>query len=320
MKPTTLVYSSHNCSPYLHREWIVERALENPYDKRLLYLPMSEWPVQGDAFESQKFGWDKVAWYFNQFRHWGLRPQPFYWSEHLSRHDIGLLFELLENAPVVILGGGNTRLGMARYRALGYIFNGDADLFCTLLHQRQARGQLTVGYSAGADQLGSVFGGAMWAEGAPCDGLGMARDVAVTLHHEWGREHDLWLSATNIRHCAWFGLPNDSALAVNQGVLPTGLVWQLIQFITDNSWDIPSDHHHIKTRQGMKIDHFYPDGRHWAFSGGEAMLRLMTMDGSSRRGWLLVNGGIYGYESQRPAPYRDMWSILEDYSRVAARR
>src|SRR5262245_28649917 len=118
MHPTTFVYSSHNCSPYMHRNFIVQRALEEHYDKRLLYLPMSEWPNQGDNYESQKFGYDKVAWYLDQFRNWGLRPQPFYWSDYLSTHDIGLLFEMIQNAPVVVLGGGNTRLGMRRYQAL----------------------------------------------------------------------------------------------------------------------------------------------------------------------------------------------------------
>ena len=55
------------------------------------------------------------------------------------REDLAILWEALENAPVVILGGGNTRLGMARYRALGQMWNGDPHLFCRLLHERRVQ-------------------------------------------------------------------------------------------------------------------------------------------------------------------------------------
>jgi hypothetical protein len=311
MHPTTFVYSSHNCSPYMHRTFIVQRALEVHHDKRLLYLPMSEWPVRGDNFESQKFGYDKVSWYLDQFRDWGLRPQPFYWSDHLSNHDIGLLFEMIQNAPVVVLGGGNTRLGMRRYQALGARFNGDPNLFCRLLHERQMNGKLTVGYSAGADQLTSIFGGAPYAEGRPCEGFGLARDVAVTLHHDWSRMDELYAGAGQVQHGLWFGLPNDSGLAVNTGTLPNGLIWQMLRFVIDNSWDLPSDHHHIKTRQGMKIDHVYADGRTWAFNGGDAMLRVMAADGSYRNAWIFSGGSVLDYDSQWPSRFESMPGILQ---------
>jgi hypothetical protein len=317
MKATTLIYSSHNCGPYIHRDWIVQRALES-HDKRLVYLPMSEWPNEGDYMESQRFGWSKVDWFFGQYRQYGLRPQSFYWTPHLDKRDLETLWELLHNAPVVVLGGGNTRLGMQRYQSLGWKYNGDPHLFCRILHERQARGQLTVGFSAGADQLGSIFGGAMYADGKSVEGFGLARDIAVTLHHEWGRRDEIYEGATNIRHCSWFGLPNDSGLAISQGWLNSGLYWQLIQFVIDNSWDLPSDHHHIKTRQGMKIDHYYPDGRHWAFGGGEAMLRVMTPDGSARRAWLFLGGGIYEYETQRHSGFHSMGEILEACSSHSA--
>lgn len=320
MRPTTFIYSSHNCSPYIHKEIIAERALQSHPDKRLLYLPMSEYPVNGDSYESQRFGWDKVAWYFNKFKKWGLEPFPFYWNEHLSRGDLDILWEALNNAPVVILGGGNTRLGMRRYRALGQMYNGDSSMFARVLHARQERGLFTVGYSAGADQLPSVFGGAIYAEGAPCDGFGLARDIAVTLHHDWSRRDEIYHSARAIRHCSWFGLPNDSGLLISQGWLPSGLIAQHIQFVIDNSWDIPEDGFHIKTRQGLKIDHYYPDGRHWAFDGGDSMLRLMTPDGSARRYFLFVNGGCYDYDSQRRSGYHSMGEILHDFSHHSANR
>ena len=102
MYPTTFIYSSHNCSPYIHRQIIAQRALEEHEDKRLLYLPMSEGMRGDDEFERQEFGWGKFRWYFDQFRKWGLEPQPFYWSEGLRRQDLEVLWEVLQNAPVVI--------------------------------------------------------------------------------------------------------------------------------------------------------------------------------------------------------------------------
>jgi len=272
MQPTTFVYSSHNCCEYIHRNYLVQPALESWHDKRIVYLPMSEWVMNGDAMESQRFGWGKFAWYLGQFRKWGLRPQPFYWSPDLSHHDMGVLMELLANAPVVILGAGNTFLGMKRYRQLGAKFFGDPHVFCRMLHDRQRNGKLTVGFSAGADQLCSVFGTAPDAEGADCEGFGLARDVSVLLHHEWGRRDELRRGAAEVRHTAWFGLPNDSGLAINTGTLRNGLSWQLIRFVLDQSWSVPEEQFHIKTRQGMKIEHYYADGRRWEFGGGDSML------------------------------------------------
>ena len=42
MQPTCFVYSSHNRCEYIHRWWIVERALQSQDNKSILYLPMSE--------------------------------------------------------------------------------------------------------------------------------------------------------------------------------------------------------------------------------------------------------------------------------------
>ncbi|MBI2943355.1 MAG: hypothetical protein HYY25_04070 [Candidatus Wallbacteria bacterium] len=314
MHPTTFIYSAHNCSPYIHRDIIVQRALEEHEDKRLLYLPMSENVRDGDEMESQNFGWGKFSWFLNRFTQWGLEPQPFFWSQGLSREDVDVLFELLVNAPVVILGGGNTFLGMQRYQALGEHFYGDKHIFCRLLHDRQARGQMTVGFSAGAEQLASVFSSVLDVSDRSCEGFGLARDITVTLHHEWGREHQLVHGAQSVTHCMWFGLPNDSGLGINTGVLPSGLIWQLIRFVVDTSWDLPNDQWHIKTRQGMKIDHFYADGRHWAFSEGDQMLRIMSGDGSFRRAWIGTGGHVVDYWTQEPAGYSDFGAILHDHA------
>jgi hypothetical protein len=60
------------------------------------------------------------------------------------------------NAEVVILGGGEVNLGFERYDAMGGYFFDDYDRFRNCLHQRQSTGKLTVGFSAGAAQLGDV--------------------------------------------------------------------------------------------------------------------------------------------------------------------
>lgn len=314
MHPTTFVYSSHDCSPFMHWEYIVRRALEDHHDKRIVYLPMSEYPALGDVLESQKFGYGKFEWYLRQFKKWGLQPTPFYWSDGLRRQDVEVLIEMLLNAPVVILGAGNPSTGMRRYHALGSRYFGDPHLFCRLLHERQANGKLTVGYSAGADQLGSVLASGVIHGGEHVTGFGLARDIAVQLHHEWGREGDLQHGASSVQHCMWFGLPNDSGLAINQGTLSSGLIWQLIRFVIDNSWDYPSDGFHIKTRQGMKIEHRYADGRSWNFTGGDAMLRVMANDGSYRRSFMFVQGHTLDYSDQLPSSFSSMGEILHAHS------
>jgi hypothetical protein len=42
MRPTALVYSSHDRCEYIHREFIIKRALENPDNKTIFHLSMSE--------------------------------------------------------------------------------------------------------------------------------------------------------------------------------------------------------------------------------------------------------------------------------------
>ena len=77
MRGTALVYSSHDRSPYLHREFIVERALQGMRNKRILFLPMSETVQNGSEMERQEFSWGTFRWYLSQFRQYGLEANLF---------------------------------------------------------------------------------------------------------------------------------------------------------------------------------------------------------------------------------------------------
>ena len=79
LKPTAMIYSSHNRCNYLHRDWIVQRALDHPHNKSILYLPFGM-----ESRESQDFSWGTFKWYFDRFTPFGL--------------DAGVLF--LERQPI----------------------------------------------------------------------------------------------------------------------------------------------------------------------------------------------------------------------------
>ncbi|PIQ26062.1 hypothetical protein COW36_02345 [bacterium (Candidatus Blackallbacteria) CG17_big_fil_post_rev_8_21_14_2_50_48_46] len=309
MFPTALIYSSHNRSEEIHRWWIVERALKDPFNKTVLYLPMSM-----GSQDSQEYSWGTFRWYFEFFRKWGLEPRNFYWNDQMSKADVDLLFDWLVNTQVVILGGGSSTLGRNRYNALGERYYGDPYMFERILHERQDRGLLTVGFSAGADQLCSYMMGAVEAGSHDVSGFGLAHNVMCTLHHEWGREGSLKYAAARFPSNVVFGLPNDSALAVDQGFLDSGNIWQLIEFVVDTSWDIPNEQFHIKTRQGMNIDHYYADGRHWTFKNGDKMVRVMSQDDQYHGVWVvLANGQIYDYWSQNRSLYPSIEAILASH-------
>jgi hypothetical protein len=305
MKPTALIYSSHNRCEYLHRYWLVERALESHHNKTILYLPMSM-----GRYDQQHYSWGTFRWYFDRFTQWGLQAHNVFWDDDMSDHDVEMFFHLVRECEVVILGGGNAYLGFERYNALGGRFNGDYDLFNKLLHERQAKGLLTAGFSAGAIQLGDA-----------CDHdqdhkcYGLIYNVTTNLHHEWAAEGKLQDMARRISHCLCFGLPNDSGIASNQGRLDSGNHWQVLQFILDSSWDLPNDSFHIKTRQGMKIDHFYADGRKWVFGGGDVLVRVISPDYRYQGTWILPAGSstIIDYWTQQPTGYRDLGHILANH-------
>ena len=308
MFPTALIYSSHDRCEYIHREWIVERALKSHDNKTILYLPMSM-----DNREQQEYGWNTFSWYFDKFRQWGLHAIPFYWSENLKKSDVELLFEYLQTYEVVILGGGSSILGLHRYKILGEHFFQNRNLFEEILHKRQSEGKLTAGFSAGADQLCEYLT-VMFNPHTPDPyGFGLGKNIVTTLHHEWGREGEISHLAHRLPHCMAFGLPNDSGLAVDQGFLPSGNLWQVIEFLIDCSWDNPQDSWHIKTRAGVKIEHYYSDGRHWTFNGGNKMVRVMSPDNTYRKAWIIKGGPILDYWAQEPTEYSSIEEILSKH-------
>lgn len=308
MFPTALIYSSHNRCEDIHRWWIVERALKSLDNKTILYVPMS----MGEMHQ-QEYSWGTFRWYFDRFRKWGLEPRNFYWRESLEKSDVELFFDWLINSEVVILGGGNSILGMQRYKALGERYFGREHLFGEIVRQRQRRGLLTAGFSAGADQLCSLMGGSI--EYGDAEGFGLGHNVMTTLHHEWGREGDIKELANAFPHFMVFGLPNDSGLALDQGFLPSGNLWQRIECIVDKTWDIPHDSWHIKTRSGLNIVHYYQDGRQWTFNNGDQIVRVMSPNQRDYDAWVLParGGPIINYWRQEPTGYESIDSILASH-------
>ena len=309
MRPTTLVYSSHERCDYIHREFIVQRALESFDNKTLLHLPMSQRTRGGQDYDFGTF-----RWYYDMFSQYGLEYTPFFWDDNLSRESVDLFFHMLWHSQVVVLGGGNSSIGLARYKALGEMYYNDRDLFKRVLHERQERGLMTVGFSAGADQLGEFLSSTVDYDLEDPYGFGLAKNIVTTLHHESGREDSIYRLATNLQHCMAFGLPNDSGLGVDQGYLPSGNIWQIIWFIVDQSWDKPEDSWHIKTRAGEKIHHFYSDGRHWSFNGGDMLVRVMAPDNSWQNGLIITNQGeFFDYWNQQHSLYPSIESFLSSH-------
>ncbi|MBI2566666.1 MAG: hypothetical protein HYV63_06505 [Candidatus Schekmanbacteria bacterium] len=305
MRPTALIYSSHDRCEYLHNAWIVQRALESWHNKTIFYLPFS----MGRP-DQQEYSWGTFRWYLDFFRRYGLEARTFFWNENLSRRDAEVFFTMLADSEVVILGGGNTHTGFERYDGMGLRFFGDHDLFNKILHGRQAQGKLTAGFSAGAAQLGDAC---IHDDYHKCYGL--IYNVAATLHHEWGRDEEIWELAQSRDDILAFGLPNDSGIASNQGVLPSGNRWQVLQFIVDQSWDRPRDAFHIKTRMGMRVEHIYRDGRKWIFGGGDALVRVISPDYRYQGAWILQPNSpvIFDYWSQQPSGYHNLGHILSSH-------
>jgi hypothetical protein len=312
MRGTAFVYSSHNRGEYIHDHFIVQRALEG--NRQILFLPMSETVQNGSETERQDFSWGTFRWYFDFYRRHGLEAMPFYWTSGLRKSDVDALWHHLWNAEVVILGGGHSATGLYRYKQLGAVFDGEPGKFGRLLHERRQRGLLTVGFSAGADQLCEYLFRRTWGGGGDSQGFGMVRNAMITLHHEPHRNGDLGYAAHLFPHCMVFGLPNDSGLNVDQGVLASGLWWQVIEFVTDNSWDEPSEAFHIKTKSGAGIEHFYADGRHWTFRGGDHLVRVQSADNRWQDAWFTSGGRLIHYGSQSPSGHGSIRDILSAHS------
>ena len=295
---------------------MAERALRHPGDHRVLFLPVNEPPRRGDELSSQHFAWGRYEQFFGRYGSRGLEPVGFFFSNRLGPRDAELLAGMLLEAPVAILSSGSTPYGVWRMLDLGLRLFGDASLLPRLLLERQARGLLTAGVSAGAQQLCSLFDG-RGVRGCPfLEGFGLAQDVAVQVHHDSGGRRRLRSLARKRKRCLWFGLPNDSAIEVSHGRLPSGLRWQLLRFLIDTSYDEPRDQWHIKTRQGMKIDHFYADGRHWAFNHGDMVLQVRRRRSQHfSHAWLATGQGVLDYASQRPTGLPDVGALLQALAR-----
>lgn len=313
MRGTAFVYSSHNRSNYIHNDFIVQRALQGRDNKRILFLPMSETVQNGSELERQEFSWGTFRWFFSFYDRYGLEYFPFYWRSNLRREDVAKLWELLWSSEVVILGGGHSTTGLWRYKKLGADFDGEWGKFGRILHERQQRGLLTVGFSAGADQLCEYLFSHAYDDWRDTDAFGLVRNTMITLHHESHRNGDLRHAAGRFPHCMVFGLPNDSGLNVDQGILPSGNWWQVIEFVIDKSWDEPSDWWHIKTRQGALIEHFYSDGRHWAFHGGDFMVRIQSPDNRFHEAWFTSQGRLIHYGTQQPSRYGSIREVLASH-------
>lgn len=315
MVQTVFIYSSHNCSKYIHEEKIVQRALSGWKNKRILFLPISETPhSDGNEFSSQEFGFNKFNWFFKQYVQYGLETVPFYYSKNLQKEDADTLIELMRTSEVLILGGGNPQLGMRRYREIGAKFYNNSELFRELLHERMANGLYTVGFSAGADQLCELLSSSAFSKLENPYGFGLAKNITVSLHHDSSRRGDLYHLAEQWGHCLAFGLPNDSGIGVSSGWLNSGKMFQIIEFVIDLSWDIPNDAFHIKTRQGEKIDHYYTDGRHWSFNGGNQLVRIMDPATEAQEAWIVFSkDNIIDYWTQQKTNYISINHILANH-------
>ncbi|MBL9025464.1 MAG: hypothetical protein JNL21_24930 [Myxococcales bacterium] len=310
MHGTGLLYSSHNRSNYIHDHFIAQRALRGRDNKRILFLPMSAPPRGEDEHERQDYEWGTFRWFFDFYRPYGLEVVPFFWSSNLSHGDVDLLWHYLWSSEVVILGGGRSQTGMWRYKNLGHRFDGEWGKFGRILHERQARGLLTVGFSAGADQLSEHLFAHSRGPGVDTDGFGIARNVVVRLHHEASDNGELAHAAHALPQCMAFGLPNDAGLYLDQGVLPSGNHWQVIEFVLDNSWDLPRDQWHIKTRHGAKIEHVSWGGRHWSFNGGDRLVRVQSSDNRFHEAWLDTGDGLMHFWSGEPSSFGSIEQVL----------
>lgn len=313
MRGTALIYSSHDRSNYIHNDFIVQRALQGRDNRRILFLPMSETPQNGNEIERQEFSYGGFRWFFSFYERLGLEYFPFYWRSTLRKEDVDALWHHLYTSEVVILGGGHSATGLWRYKQLGAQFDGEPGKFGRILHERRKRGLLTVGFSAGADQLCQRVFRSVWDGPGDTDGFGLVRDTLVTLHHDPSRNGDLHYAAKRFGNHFVFGLANDSGLNVDWGVLPSGNLWQVYEFIVDQSWDEPSDQFHIRTRQGMLIEHFDNMGRHWGFGGGDHLVRITSPDHSYDQAWMTAGGRLMNYWTRESSGYGSIGDVLASH-------
>ena len=87
MQPTALIYSSHNRCEYIHRTWIVERALQSIDNKTIFHIPFSQ-----NSLHEQEYDFNNFKWYYDRFTQWGLNYSVFYWTDSLKKEDIDLFY------------------------------------------------------------------------------------------------------------------------------------------------------------------------------------------------------------------------------------
>ena len=313
MKGTSLVYSSHNRCRLIHDHFIVERALRGEDNKRIVFLPMSETPQNGNEMERQDFAWGNFRWYLSQFERFGLEYMPFFWRSGFRAEDVEALWYQMATCEVLILGGGHSVTGLHRYKDLGARFSGEPGKFGRLLHERKARGLLTVGFSAGADQLCEYIFRRTHDSYTDTKGFGLVRNTMITLHHDSSRNGDIRNCALNFSNQRVFGLPNDSALNVDWGLLSSGNIWQVYEFVLDRTWDIPNEQFHIRTRHGGLIEHFDPEGRHWGFDAGDHLVRIQSQDGRYDEGWIVSRGSVLNYWTRQQSRFSSVAEILASH-------
>lgn len=274
---------------------------------------MSATPRDGDEIDRQEYEWGTFRWFLRQYEPYGLEAFPFYWRSSLRGEDVDKLWYLLATSEVVILGGGHSQTGLSRFKELGARFAGEWGKFGRLLHERRERGLLTVGFSAGADQLCEWLFRKRWDDASDTKGFGLVRNTMVSMHHEPDRNSELAEAASRMRHHMVFGLPNDSGVYSDWGVLPSGNIWQVIEFVVDQSWDLPRDGWHIKTRMGMNIEHVSADGWHWSFRGGDRMVRVQSPDASFNEAWMTSGGRLLHYWTRQPSRFHSIEEVLSQH-------
>jgi hypothetical protein len=256
------MYDSLQGCRHIHGDWIVRRALNAKQNPTVVYLPMSN---DEDHGMSQRETSEAFFRLFQRGVALGLRPSVHYWRQDLGRREIRQIFQELETCAVLILGGGSSALGLTRYCGLGRTGFGEPARFKRLLETRHAQGKLTVGFSAGAEQLSTSLMGTLEYEDRLQPGLGLIQEIMVSVHYSPERADVLGRAQKLHPGCQIFALPNETGLGICQRTRADGKVEQWIEVIIDPSVD-PSKPY---------ITHVDANGRTWEHSHGVRIKRVI---------------------------------------------
>jgi hypothetical protein len=244
------MYDSLRECRYIHDEWIVRRALAMAKHPRIMYLPMSNDEAHG---QSQQYSSGAFLDYFRQYEHLGLRSFAYCWRETFSKGELDAFFLQLTSCEVIILGGGTSDIGLERYARLGELGYKEPNRFRAVLQERQAQRKMTVGFSAGAEQLCTSLMASIEYEDDPRPGLGLVKDIIVAVHYDDSRKQVLQAASRLFPQCLIVALPNETGLGICQRKLPNDKIWQIIEFIVDPSARAAS--HITCLRPGGTIHH-----------------------------------------------------------------